>query len=307
MGADPATISLHGGYGLDRLDDLVAQLSPWIDNPITEPVVLDLSGLTFIGPSCLALLAAACCQFGDDSLTDVVPPGWNVRNYLERMDFFDLVPCDVERWSVRHRTSEGFRECQRFSSLEDCTACAPRLVAAIAESCPMDRESRQALEICLEELAENVVFHAGRSASGFAVAQTFRAHSKIEVGIVDLGRGIRASLIENVDHDHLATDAEAIQAATQLGVTATPERNSGQGLFFTARLLQQNGGEMLIRSGTGRVYDGARSSSENDCVPLSGTAVALIIDTRHPLDAGAVSRLIGELKGGDDDPDDLFD
>jgi XTP/dITP diphosphohydrolase len=33
--------------------------------------------------------------------------------------------------------------------------------------------------------------------SGFAVAQTFRARDRIEVGIVDLGRGIRSTLVEN--------------------------------------------------------------------------------------------------------------
>jgi anti-sigma regulatory factor (Ser/Thr protein kinase) len=230
-----------------------------------------------------------------------------VRNYLERMDFFETIPCDVPRRPVRRRSTRGFRECQQFSSLDDCTACAPLLVGAIAESCAMDKESRQGLEICLEELAENVVFHAGGLVSGFAVAQTFRARDRIEVGIVDLGRGIRSSLVENAVHDHLVTDADAIEAATQLGVTATPERNSGQGLFFTARILQRNGGEMMIRSGTGRVYDGSRSSSEDLSLALPGTAVALTIDTRNPLDAGAVSRLIGELKGDDEDPDDLFD
>jgi hypothetical protein len=40
--SDPMTaITLRGGYGLERLDDLVTELSPWIDDPLTEPVVLD--------------------------------------------------------------------------------------------------------------------------------------------------------------------------------------------------------------------------------------------------------------------------
>jgi anti-sigma regulatory factor (Ser/Thr protein kinase) len=306
--ASAVTIALDGRFYLDRFEDLVAALAPVTGEGQGRECVLDLEGLARIGPTCLALLTAVCCSQPVAAPIQVVPPSdWDVRNYLERMDFFETIPCDVPRRPVRRRSTRGFRECQQFSSLDDCTACAPLLVGAIAESCAMDKESRQGLEICLEELAENVVFHAGGLVSGFAVAQTFRARDRIEVGIVDLGRGIRSSLVENAVHDHLVTDADAIEAATQLGVTATPERNSGQGLFFTARILQRNGGEMMIRSGTGRVYDGSRSSSEDLSLALPGTAVALTIDTRNPLDVGAVSRLIGELKGDDEDPDDLFD
>jgi hypothetical protein len=306
--APATTIALDGRFYLDRFEHLAAALTPVTGEGAGRAFVLDLDGLARIGPTCLALLTAVCCSQPEDTPIDCVPPSdWDVRNYLERMDFFETIPCDVPRRPVRRRSTQGFRECQQFSSLDDCTACAPLLVGAIAESCAMDKESRQALEICLEELAENVVFHAGGSVSGFAAAQTFPARNRIEVGIVDLGRGIRASLVENAVHEHLAGDSEAIEAATRLGVTATPQRNSGQGLFFTARLLQRNGGEMMIRSGTGRVYDGSRSASEDLSISLPGTAVALTIDTRNPLDAGAVSRLIGELKGDDEDPDDLFD
>lgn len=181
------------------------------------------------------------------------------------------------------------------------------MVEAIAERCRMDAASRQALEICVEELAENVVFHAGPGAAGFGAVQSWPARSQMEVGIVDLGRGIRASLVENPAYRHLSTDVEAIREAMRLGVTATPERNTGQGLFFAARLLAQNGGRVWVRSGSGRVYDGNATRSETAIVPFPGTAVALTINTDRPLDAGAVSRLIGSLKSEAGEFDDLFD
>lgn len=218
-----------------------------------------------------------------------------------------MIPCETPPERIRRREPLGFRECQRFATLRDCEVHAPEMVKAIAERCQMDRASRQALEICVEELAENVVFHAGGGAAGFAAVQSWPARSEVEVGIVDLGRGIRASLADNPAYRHLATDAEAIREAMRLGVTATPERNSGQGLFFAARLLEQNGGRVLIRSGSGRVYDGSLARADEALVRFPGTAVALTINTDRPLDAGAVSRLIGSLKSQDGDLDELFE
>lgn len=307
VSATIARVKPVGDFGLARLDDLVSALEPVLTDPPAQRVVLDLRELTFIGPTCLSLLVAACCEPASGTITKVRPPKWEVRNYLDRMNVFDMIPCEAEVDRVGRRTTEGFRECQRFASLADCEAGAPEMVKAISERCKMDKTSRTALEFCLEELAENVVFHAGSGEGGFAAVQSWPKRQRMEIGIVDLGRGIRRSLVENPDHDHLLTDVDAIRCAMELGVTATPERNSGQGLFFTERLLEQNGGHVLIRSGSGYVYAGGRIASGEAETSFPGTAVALTINTARPLDAGAISRLIGELKGDDEDPDDLFD
>lgn len=293
-----------GDFNLDRFDDLLAELGPILGPRPAARVILDLRELTFIGPTCISLLLAACCSAPPGVITRVRPPSGNVRYYLERMDFFEMIPCETPRAAVGRRAPRGFRECMRFATLEDCEAGAPQVVEAIAERCDMDKSSRQALEICLEELAENCVFHAGEGQDGFATVQSWPKRALLEIGIVDLGRGIRASLVENPEHGDLATDLDAIRAATQLGVTATPERNSGQGLFFAGRLLAQNGGEVLIRSGSAQVYDGSRNEAGEVAVVLPGTAVALTINTDRPLDAAAVARLIGEEI---DDTDELFD
>jgi anti-sigma regulatory factor (Ser/Thr protein kinase) len=225
---------------------------------------------------------------------------------MERMDVFELIPAATDAWRGGRRTPEGFRECRRFVTQSDCVETSNELASAVAESCAMTATSLRALKSCIAELAENVVFHAEAADGGYAAAQTWRRRERLEVGIVDLGRGIRRSLIENPRYANLDNDVDAINTAMQLGVTATPERNTGQGLFSTARLLEFNGGHVLVRSGCGCVYDGSRQEN-GEASFFPGTLVALTINTSRPLDDGAVARLIGDLKGGDEDLDDLFD
>jgi hypothetical protein len=300
------TVRVPGRATLDDLDEVIASLTALTDGSDDE-VILDLSGLHFIGPTCIAVLVASCCSAEMGRITRVqYPRDGSVRAYLERMDAFELIPSADRPASGIRRKAEGFRECRRFRSLDDCVDASRELVGAIDERCSLDNPSRQALTSCIAELAENVYFHAACEDGGYAVAQSWPRRHSIEVGIVDMGRGIRGSLAENAQHASLGSDQEAIARAFELGTTATPERNTGQGLFSTARLLEKNGGHVLVRSGRGWVYDGARTD-RGDGTAFPGTLVSLTIDTRRPLDAGAVAYLIGELKGGDEDADDLFD
>ena len=81
----------------------------------------------------------------------------------------------------------------------------------------------------------------------------------MEIGIVDCGRGFEASLWRNPvyreeirkrqrDEGREITATEAVDLALGHRVTGTPERNSGVGLFFTKKLVQQNQGRMNIQA-----------------------------------------------------------
>lgn len=308
MPGDPTTISLASRLFLssESLEGMLRDLEPLLSDA-PAPVVLDLSAVTFVGPTCLAVLVAACRGAGPGVIGRVIyPENADTRAYLERMDVFDLIPCKTEAATGGRRTPEGFRECRRFVSQDDCVETSRELVGAIAERCELGDTSRRALASCIAEIAENVYFHAESTEGGFAAAQSWPKKSLIEVAIVDLGRGVRRSLMENPAYADIEDDEDAIRRAMQLGVTATPQRNTGQGLFSAARLLEGNGGRVLVRSGSAYVYDGARKES-GISHPFPGTLVAMTIRTDRPLDDGAVAQLIGSLKGGDEDPDDLFD
>lgn len=289
--------------GSTALDGLIEALAPLAADP-TLPVCLDLSRLKFIGPTGLALLAAACGRA--TAIVEVEPPDDDgVAQYLARMDVLDPDALGVATPGSRGEPV-GFRECRRFTTLDECVATSGSLVDAIGERVELPRPSRNALVSCIAELAENVVFHADSRDGGYAAAQSWPQRNAIEVGIVDLGRGIRASLAAHPAHAGLGDDVDAIESAFRLGVTATPERNSGQGLFTTARLLEDNGGRVLVRSGGAYVYDGARREG-GAALNFPGTLVSLTIRTDGPLDGAAIARMIGNLTGADEESDDLFD
>ncbi len=83
-------------------------------------------------------------------------------------------------------------------------------------------------------------------------------------------------------------------------VTATPERNSGIGLFITRLLLRDNGGLLVVRSGAGEVYSGSQEGARETPIYFPGTLVALRARTDRPLDIRAV---YGRLEADDDDSD----
>jgi anti-sigma regulatory factor (Ser/Thr protein kinase) len=302
----PQHLEIAGPATLDNLETTISALSPLLHSTAQEPFVIDLQQMTFVGPTCIALLVAAASRPEVALVERVIPPADpNVRAYLERMDVFNLIPCAHMTEGPR-RIPRGFRECRQFATLDDCVETSRELVEAIVERCALSTESKQALLSCIAELAENVHFHAEAPTGGFAAVQSRPKRDLLEVGLVDLGRGIRASLITNPEHAAIETDADAIRQAFELGITATPDRNTGQGLFAAARLLEHNGGQVLVRSGDGVVYDGSKAQATTG-ESLPGTLVALRINTNRPLDYGRVAHLIGNLKGPDDDLDDLFD
>jgi anti-sigma regulatory factor (Ser/Thr protein kinase) len=210
-----------------------------------------------------------------------------LRNLLE-----EEIPEPFER-----REAVGFVPCQHFTGADDYHAVASDLTTALAARCQTDSLARASIRICLDELAENVVHHADSDWGGYAAAQGFPRSSAFEIGIVDLGIGIRRSLTNNPEYADIEEDVNAIQTALRPRVTATPERNSGIGLFITQRLLDANGGVLLVRSGSGAVYSGMDERAFNSEISFPGTLVALRARTDRPLNINEIYR---QLDGGDD-------
>ena len=99
------------------------------------------------------------------------------------------------------------------------------------------------------------------------------------------GHGYLGSLRKNLAYANVATDSDAITKALALGVTGSPgDNNRGIGLSAIRELLQENGGTLLIRSGSGAVEHGPSTSVTDGLVPLQGTLVALRMRTDRPFE-----------------------
>jgi len=293
---DTVRVHLRGSYDFERLERAVRDLQPLLQLDYPARIHLDLGGLVFIGPTAIALLEAALRRLEDEGLLVsggliVEPTSRLTAQYLRRMDFFrGLASVGDVPESFERRKPVGFRPCQEFTGEDDYWVVARDLTDALAERCQMDTLAKAAIRVCLDELAENVVQHADSPLGGFAAAQGMPKRHRFEIGIVDLGVGIRRSLSKNPRYADIKDDVIAIETALRPRVTSTPERNSGIGLSVTKLLLRDNGGSLLVRSGTGLVVGGAEDRAESTAVGLTGTLVAVRARTDRPLDLRAVYR-----------------
>lgn len=161
----------------------------------------------------------------------------------------------------------GFRPVQHFCTQEEQWATSRTLVEALVETCDCDEKARAALAICLDEVCENVMHHAYTDLGGFGAAQGWSALGDFEIGVVDLGVGVRGSLMRNGRYADIGDDVTAIQTALMPRVSSTPERNAGIGLAVTRILLASNGGSFTVRSGRGVVRDVAGTRAPRKPLP----------------------------------------
>lgn len=296
--AATVTVKLAGGYPIEQLDRLVRDLQPLLLMSEESQVQLDLGGLVHLCPAAFALLTATV---RDRTSRGLVAQGWisdppspQVANYLARMDLLHHLGIDEPETFTR-REPVGFRPCQNFQG-EEYHLVAKELTDALSESCITDRLGRGSVRVCLDELAENVLHHADAVDGGFAVAQGYVKRGKFEVAIADLGIGVGGSLRKNPVYAGLS-DLEATAAALNPGVSSTPERNAGIGLFVTKLLLASNGGILLLRSGKVAVMTGAAERSWEPELELPGTVVTLRARTDRPLNINEVYRSL-DADGG---------
>jgi anti-sigma regulatory factor (Ser/Thr protein kinase) len=309
----PLTVRLSGLYKLSRLEQLLEQVTPVILLDRRRKVRFDFGGLVGICPTGLALMTAVVRDADargvlSESTELVFPRSDPVTNYLLRMDFLRVIIGEkydeLVREPFRRRSGVGFRPCREFSTENEAQETARSLTDAVVERVDTEHTARLAINIALGELVDNVLHHADVETGGFAAAQGWPRKDAFEIGIVDLGIGIRASLTKNPQYADITDDMTAISTALKPRVSSTPERNSGIGLFVTRLLLRENGGLLLVRSGEGAVYAGAEEGTQIRDVAFPGTLVALQARTDRPLDINRVYRMLGDGDGDDADDTD---
>ncbi len=136
----------------------------------------------------------------------------------------------------------------------------------------------------LNEIAQNVAEHAAASGGAVAIAEVTRGGAELEVAIADHGVGIRASLEANPTQA-IASDLDALRTAVTPGVSARPDRPGpvGLGIYLTQLLLSDNGGALVMRSGTAQLEASATPSYAFDLARLRGTLVTLRFRTDKPV------------------------
>jgi len=264
---------------------LIERAQPIFSRP--EPFrrfTIDASELALISPvglSALASIALFAARRGRFERGFVISPDRkHVKTYLSRMNFNRLLrmrepaPDRPQRSPRRAR----FRELVEVVTEDDCIEVPEQICAVLKRKAEISDVVVSNLMYCLSELLDNVRQHAESPTNGLACAQAYGG--AVELAIADCGIGIRGSLAKNPAYaGQLETDADAVQLALQKGVTSTPGRNTGEGLFFVAELLAKTG-KMRLQSGTALVNVNRGKMKTGGAAGWPGTLVGLRFESK---------------------------
>ncbi|HET7445340.1 MAG TPA: ATP-binding protein [Solirubrobacterales bacterium] len=252
----------------------------------SELTQCDLSSLKFVDAYGLVALACAMnggLRSGDDF--ELIPPSRaSMRGHLAGMGFNEFLgDLGKPRMTGVGRKVDASDVVVPLSSAMD-SGGEQAIVAMLWEQL-QDQVGPQILDAIGEgvwEMVANALEHSGADAC--VMAQVYRAdkggtppdhNDRVQVVIGDVGRGIRDSLASSPAHDP-ETDLEAIDLALEYLVTSVhDDPGRGQGLSTTLEQVTSLGGQMIVRTGTGKlsVKDGRRHAET--VAPLAGTVVAL--------------------------------
>ena len=142
----------------------------------------------------------------------------------------------------------------------------------------------QAMSYCFYEMLDNVLIHSGKDLGTVLTQYDARNHI-LSFLIADDGKGVRASLSENVQYKNI-TESEALKMCIQ--DTITDGQGMGFGLYSALRLAQEAGLLYEVRSAshTMQVQNNIVTTKESEF--WQGTIVYMQLRTDIEIDPAKV-------------------
>jgi anti-sigma regulatory factor (Ser/Thr protein kinase) len=253
-----------------------------------------MRSVAFCSPTGITILAAAVehlwaqgkCRTGEIWL----PNNPLVQRYLVRMNFAKELGLKNGSAEFTAHPPKGFRPVTHVENEQVSPAATRELVEAVRERHKkIDGDTVAALKSCMNELVENVFYHAVSPIDALVSVQAYKSKQKTEIVIADTGRGIKACLEEvPVYRDRIKDDYSAIGLAIQKNVTTTGDERRGIGLWLVSELVRHNGGEMLILSNEGGMKIDGTGKHRADAHFWPGTLVAIEFRMDQPISTQAV-------------------
>jgi Histidine kinase-, DNA gyrase B-, and HSP90-like ATPase len=214
------------------------------------------------------------------------------------MNFFAELGVNMPGWQGQ-APPHGSRPVAHVANEAESPSVTRGLVEAVEESYEIDPITSGALKSCVNEVVENVFYHARSPIDALVSVQT--EDRKVELVIVDTGRGIRRSLLEVAEYRAKAhDDCSAIRLALKKNVTTTGDDRRGIGLWVVYELVRRNKGQMLVLSNDGGVDITGEQLVNIEEYFWPGTLVAVEFDMAQPID-------IREVYASGEFDDDSFD
>ncbi|MBI3818331.1 MAG: ATP-binding protein [Planctomycetes bacterium] len=216
---------------------------------------LELPAGLFVAPAGVALLAAGIADRSNKGVTTkfhIVDEGSDAVRYLQRIDFFQRLGVSVDSKFKRHDPTGRFVTLGNIGDLRAARDLADAARTFVEMQLPGAPPSViRSIHFVVEELAANIVQHSGRPETGFGLAQGFPASNRFQLAFADAGIGFLESLQKNPEiSGRIDADADAIQLATEQGLSSTPGRgNMGLGLSVLRDLSDRLSADLWIASG----------------------------------------------------------
>lgn len=278
-------------------DPLLTEVERVVASGNPAGLELHLGRLEFVGPYGLVLL----CLIGRYAghilpLVKIrAPEAPNLRSYLRRVRLPQALEgvarLSGDGWELEGRPenpqSRALLELTPIAAQKDVEAALGRVAgqveAILAIELGYGEVEVSQFKNVVAELAHNIIDHSG--STGFVTAQRYADRDGrrwVEIGVGDLGVGIRASLNERFESHHWS-HGESIRQSLRRDVSRGQGR--GLGLYVVNRICGEYDGSLHIRSGDARVYVRRGTVREARSGPFPGTQICISLGERGSGDA----------------------
>lgn len=280
--------------------------------PEKESLLIDASGVNFLKPTCMILLAKVCRTRGRKFKNETVSYlGLEKLSYANNLGFSEALNLEGnpfpqgafggERYIPLSVMSLDDLEADRIREGDELGDAIERRSRDIAQIVSQDRseELRETLSRSFCEIFRNCFEHGGAQSAVFC-AQYWPNLDVVEICVADRGIGVCESLNES-KYTKPKTDKEALAFSLMPGVSSKAWRhkkkrpaqrsvwdNAGYGLFFAHQLFGKLG-HFYIASGNSSLYLNSEKYLSFPCT-IEGTLVSMQMSLSDE------KRIVGALK-----------
>lgn len=258
--------------------NILFQLYDMASKCTDDKIKFDLSMMESLTPFGITLLASTIysCHRNNKKCFLVNPVKRSMGKFLRDTGFYKFVGLDPSN-STSEVMATKTVQVKRAKGID--YQLANQIILVFDSNLNLSPGVKGSLLLSMNETMTNVIDHSGLR-DYFVCVFTYPKDKKIKFCITDLGKGILTALRESEEYQGLDNDYEAIQLATEEGVTSRLDRR-GYGLSHIKKFISANKGKMYIISGKGKVswqYDQRRILEQSMATPFKGTIIKLIIN-----------------------------
>jgi hypothetical protein len=250
-----------------------------------DRLIIDLADVAFAGPGAMVPVVATVADLraGGYRVDAIAPRDLLTAAYFERAGW--TAALGGGRGLPTPRRGATFVPIVEYTDHETLNRAVTDLLRIMMGVGVYPAGVLKAVEWAINELADNVLLHAGQGVAGWLQAIANPKNGRVNLTVADRGRGILSSLKERFPG--LTNDSEALGKAITPGITRDTRIGQGNGLAGSVRIARTMHGWVNIQSGRGelRIMDDGRTFTQK-APAYAGTIVDLTLPTTAEVDLG---------------------